>query len=225
VSEATVTGIFTGLLDRRVALAERVVGAETGALPAEEERFIAQAAARRRQEFSAGRACARAALAELGVPAAALPPGANRLPVWPSGLIGSITHTDRHAAAAVARTGEGLRAVAIDLEPAEALPDDIWDLVLRPEEAAWLAGVAAEKRAVLARAIFSAKECAFKCQYPLSGEMLEFHDLAVTLDPAAETFTATFRRDAAPFRSGDFLTGRVRIAPDAIAPAMVLGPA
>ena len=47
----------------------------------------------RRNEFIAGRHCAREALARIGVSSCALPPDKNRAPQWPEGVIGSISHT------------------------------------------------------------------------------------------------------------------------------------
>ena len=57
-----------------------------------EEAVIADAVDRRRREFATARACARAALAKLGVPAAPIVPGSRGAPQWPPGVVGSITH-------------------------------------------------------------------------------------------------------------------------------------
>ena len=50
----------------------------------------------------------------------------DRVPIWPDDLVGSITHTDLCAAAAVARRDQGFVAIGIDLEPADALPPELW---------------------------------------------------------------------------------------------------
>ena len=55
------------------------------ALFPEEEAVVARAVGKRRREFSSGRACARAALARLGVPPAPLLPGLRGAPRWPDG--------------------------------------------------------------------------------------------------------------------------------------------
>ena len=57
-----------------------------------EEAVVRTAGPRRRAEFTAGRACARAALAALGLPAAPVLAGRAGEPRWPAGVTGSITH-------------------------------------------------------------------------------------------------------------------------------------
>ena len=58
----------------------------------EEAMAIERAVDKRRAEFTRGRACAREALSELGVPPQPIPVGTHRQPVWPLGVVGSITH-------------------------------------------------------------------------------------------------------------------------------------
>ena len=65
---------------------------------------IARATESRRREFATGRACARAAMARLGLPAVAVLPGPRGAPQWPEGVAGSITHCAGYRAAAVALT-------------------------------------------------------------------------------------------------------------------------
>jgi 4'-phosphopantetheinyl transferase EntD len=210
--------IFAGLLDKRFAVSEMPIVETPSAIFPEEARFVAQAVEKRKREFLAGRACAHKALADLGTVPAALLSDTDRLPVWPEGHIGSITHTDRYCAAAVAKIDIETRSVGIDLEPAEDLPSDLWDTVCRPEERAWLANGLAGERGLLARAIFSAKECAFKAQFPLTRTMLEFEEVAVTFDLPRGLFTASFLRGA-PKSSAQ---GRIRIANGFVACAMSL---
>jgi hypothetical protein len=69
----------------------------------DELRLMASAVPRRRAEFAAGRACARAALRRLGINGWPLLVGSKREPLWPAGVVGSITHTDGLVAAAVSR--------------------------------------------------------------------------------------------------------------------------
>lgn len=210
--------IFAGLLDKRFAVSEMPIVEMPVAIFPEEARFVAQAVEKRRREFLAGRACAHKALAELGAAPAALLSDTDRLPIWPEGYIGSITHTDRYCAAAIAKTGEEIRSVGIDLEPAEDLPSDLWETVCRPEERAWLASALAGERSLLARAIFSAKECAFKAQFPLTRTMLEFEEVAVTFDLPRGLFTASFVSGAAKSSA----QGRIKIANGFVACAMSL---
>jgi 4'-phosphopantetheinyl transferase EntD len=90
----------------------------------EEEAVIRRAVEKRRREFRTVRHCARRALRELGLPPAAVLPGEHREPVWPPGVVGSLTHCTGYRAAAVAHQREVL-TVGIDAEPHQPLPPDV----------------------------------------------------------------------------------------------------
>jgi hypothetical protein len=75
-----------------------------------EEAVIAHTVDNRRREFATGRACARTALAQLGVPGAAILPGARGAPQWPAGVMGSITHGAGYRACAVGSAGTWSRS-------------------------------------------------------------------------------------------------------------------
>jgi 4'-phosphopantetheinyl transferase EntD len=112
----------------------------TGPLPGEallpeEEVLVARAVGQRRAEFTTVRTCARIALGRLGLPPAPLLSGPKREPLWPAGVVGSITHCDGYRAAAVARASE-VAAIGIDAEPHDPLPAGILDRVTLPAERA-----------------------------------------------------------------------------------------
>ncbi|MCA6104071.1 hypothetical protein J6525_37525 [Bradyrhizobium sp. WSM 4400] len=48
---------------------------------------MATAVVGRRHEFAVGRACAREALSELGVPPCPIPSGLHREPLWPPAVV------------------------------------------------------------------------------------------------------------------------------------------
>jgi len=81
----------------------------------EEERIVAGAALKRRRDFTLGRACAHAALAELDLDKGPIARAGNGAPVWPAGLVGSITHTPGYAAALVARAAD-FAGLGVDAE-------------------------------------------------------------------------------------------------------------
>jgi 4'-phosphopantetheinyl transferase EntD len=154
---------------------------------ADELRSLGSAVDARRREFETGRACARRALTQLGLPAVAVGSGARGEPLWPDRVVGSITHCARYRACAVARADDVL-AVGIDAEPDAPLPAGVLATVTSPGErralAAHAAGVCWD------RVLFSAKEAVFKAWYPLTGQALAFEDADVRIDPAAGTFAA-----------------------------------
>jgi 4'-phosphopantetheinyl transferase EntD len=181
--------LLAGLLPAGVAVAESFGDEPEADLHPEEAAAVAGAAERRRREFAAVRACARTALAALGVPPVAVPPDvgaekawARRAPVWPEGVTGSMTHCDGYRAAAVTRR-DVLAAVGVDAEPHGRLPDGVLDRVTLGAERAMLAALAAESEDVAwDRVLFSAKESVFKAWFPLAQRWLSFEECRVELD-------------------------------------------
>lgn len=139
----------------------------------------------RLREFATARTCARLAMAKLRLPAAPILRGAWREPIWPRGIVGSITHCKGYRAAAVARQIDIL-TVGIDAEPDEQLPPGTLDHVAVAQEQAWLAtacpGVHWD------RLLFSAKESVFKAWFPLAQDWLGFEQAVVSFHPASSTF-------------------------------------
>jgi 4'-phosphopantetheinyl transferase EntD len=157
---------------------------------AEEESAIERAVQKRRREFVTGRACAREALAQLGRPATPILPGPRGEPLWPAGIVGSITHCKGYRACAVAPATD-LRALGIDAEPDEPLPDGLLSRVALPEERQLLRDL--DRRAPgphYDRLLFSIKESVFKAWYPLAEGWLGFEDAVVSIDPRRERFSA-----------------------------------
>lgn len=190
------------------AVGVSVVDPRVGRRPvlAEEAPAIARARDVRVREFSGGRAAARDAITGLGQKARPIPMGPDRAPIWPEGLTGSITHDDR-ACLAIAATRDLFAALGADLEPDEELPPELIAEICTPSERDWLAKQPFAQQGRIARMIFSAKECTYKCQYGLSGDMLEFHDLEIRFADGLSRFGARFLRSALPFVAGSVLQG------------------
>lgn len=192
----TLTRLFDA--DVAVACAATTADDEATLYPVERAR-IARAIGKRRAEFATARRCAREALAQLGVAPAPLLSTAGGAPAWPEGIVGSLTHSDGLCAAVVARR-ERVRALGVDVERRDRLPARLESVVCTPYERRWLAGRPAGERLRLAQLLFSAKESFYKCQHPLSGQMLGFLDVTLAVDEAAQTFQVVALR---PSRLGD----------------------
>lgn len=178
------------VLPPEVAAAEAFEDAAGPVLFPEEEAVILRAVDKRRREFTTARACARAALAELGLPATPIVPGVHGAPQWPPGVVGSITHCAGYRAAAVARAREVV-TLGLDAEPNEALPAGVLADITIGAERAWLPGVSAAVPEVCwDRLIFSAKESVYKAWFPLTGRWLGFDQAAITVESAAGRFGA-----------------------------------
>ncbi|MER5738231.1 MULTISPECIES: 4'-phosphopantetheinyl transferase superfamily protein [unclassified Streptomyces] len=160
-------------------------------LHAAEERVVAGSAERRRREFTTVRTCARKALAELRVGPAPILPGERGAPIWPAGVVGSMTHCEGYRAAAVAYAGE-IATIGIDAEPNRPIRNSgTRDLVTVPEERARLAALRSHRPEVAwDRLVFSVKESVYKAWFPLTGRPLDFDQAIVTVDPDHGTFHA-----------------------------------
>jgi 4'-phosphopantetheinyl transferase EntD len=156
----------------------------------EELLALGRAGDKRRREFVTGRACARQALARLGFLPRSVPSGVRGEPVWPQGVVGSITHCRGYAACAVA-SREILGAVGIDAEPHEALDEGILPEIVTPAENRLVADLSAAWPDVhWDRVWFSAKEAVYKAWFPLTRRWLGFHDAEVTVDGGDGRFAA-----------------------------------
>jgi 4'-phosphopantetheinyl transferase EntD len=155
-----------------------VAGNHPPLLPVEEP-AIARAVPGRRAEFTAGRAAARLAMQRLGLMPQAVPAAPARSPIWPAGLTGSISHAAGFCAAVLAR--EAGQRLGLDIEDPAPLDTDLWPLVLTPDEIASLDLLPATARGLAAKRIFGIKEAAYKAQFPLTGAVIGFQALHVTL--------------------------------------------
>lgn len=206
---------------------EGVVFVQADALLAAEALHPAEAAqaarmsAARRREFALGRACARRALAQLGIHGEPLLRGEGRAPQWPEGIIGSLTHTEGLCAAVATRRGE-LIALGLDAECAP-LSARAARRVLDADERLRLGVLASPPACGFETLAFSAKESVFKALFPLSGLRLGFRDAAIELDPRAQSFRIELR--AAGLRAlpaGARLEGRYAVTPTCVLTSVVV---
>jgi len=157
----------------------------------EEEAALGNAVEKRRLEFVTARACAREALARLGLPAQPIPTGSRGEPIWPAGIVGSITHCAGYRACAVALAGE-LLTIGVDAEPDDPLPQGVIGDIALPEERRWIERAALEDPAVSwDRLLFSIKESVYKAWFPLARSWLGFEDASVAIDRGAGTFSVS----------------------------------
>ena len=104
------------------------------ALHPEEALAVSGAVQRRRDEFATGRACIHQALVSLGHPDCPIPVGRGKVPHWPEGIAGSVSHSSTLAVAVVTYR-DVARAIGIDVEPAVPLEQHLWPLLAAPGEA------------------------------------------------------------------------------------------
>ena len=166
----------------------RVQDAPPDVLEAERP-LIKKAVEKRRREFSAGRYCARQALRALGCEDTPIMPDQNGAPLWPQGIVGSITHSTTHAAAAIAQDSR-LRGLGIDMETVSRVSPAITNKILTESELTTLQchPDPAEQQRLLAL-LFSAKESIYKCLHPLLQCRIGFEDARIECEPDQSSIT------------------------------------
>lgn len=170
----------------------------------EEAAALGHVAEVRRREFTLARSCGRRALTRLGFAPVPVLRGADREPIWPAGIVGSITHCRGYCAAALAPAAR-LVTIGIDAEVHAALPRGILQMVSVDEERDWIRS-APDDGICWDRLLFSAKESVFKAWFPMTRRWLGFEDAAVTVDPDAGTFHARLLVPA-PLVGGAIVSG------------------
>src|SRR3984893_12002130 len=189
-----------------------------------EESLVANAVEARRREFITARRCAREALAKLGYAPVPIRAGRKREPLWPAGLVGSITHTTGFRATAVASRSV-LASIGIDTEQNDRLPEGVEKSITVPGEPEMLAALSRAFPATRwGRLVFSAKESVYKAWYPLTGRGLGFEDARLAIDPVG-TFAAKLLVDGARTDGGlplVELRGRFIVARGLVATAVTV---
>ena len=135
---------------------------------------------KRLADFSTGRYCALKALEQLGIQDAIIPIGEDRAPIWPEGIVGSISHCDSLTGAIVAKRSDHI-SLGLDIEEIGRVTPDLWDLVFTEQEKNYLSCLSDEDKRVQSTAIFSIKEAFYKFQHPLTKTFLGFLDVEVEL--------------------------------------------
>jgi 4'-phosphopantetheinyl transferase EntD len=201
-----VAALTESVLPQNVAVAARDPRLMPPTTDPSEGIAVERAVPKRVAEYHAGRAAARAAMVALGLPPRPIPMGPDRAPIWPDGLSGSISHTSQACVAAI-----GLRdawaGIGVDLEDATALDPLLIGEICTVTEQKWLGHQPGDERGLMAKLIFSAKEAAYKAQYPTSGILFGFEVLEVSVDRADSRFEVQFLQAQGAFSQGTVLTG------------------
>ncbi len=187
---------------------------------------LRDAVRKRHIEYLAGRWCAREAMRVRHPHHAAriIATGDDRAPVWPDGVVGSITHTQGFASAAVADARE-LRSVGVDSEELFTVERArrLASFFARPGELEALSRSGAFDEAAVASVVFSVKESVFKCLHPFVRAFFGFHAAElVALTREGELRVRLTERLTGEFREGYELAGRVVVTATHVHTAVAL---
>jgi 4'-phosphopantetheinyl transferase EntD len=188
--------------------------------PLEEQAMGEAVSEKRRRDFNLGRAAARRALEKVGFPVVTpVLRGEHREPLWPVGIVGSISHSSGVGVAAVAWQKD-VAALGVDIQLIEERYTD--ELIARfadPDEFDWVRSDPA-RRTERAVKLFSAKESVFKALYPLRKVWFAFDVAHLTPNDCEDSFRASVRLPALSstlidldvgisYFNGNILTGAV----------------
>jgi 4'-phosphopantetheinyl transferase EntD len=196
----------------RVVVRQRTIADHFQDLHPLEQNHVKKAVQKRRNEFSTGRVCAHLALTALGKPTTPLLAGDKREPLWPEGIIGSISHSANCCIAAVS-DDPALLSIGLDVEKNEAISASIRDMIALPEEIEALANYKDDPR--LWKLIFSAKESVYKCLFPLLHQWIGFKQARLNFDFHQGTFSAQLDPSLSiPERFSSAMHGRFLLSDD-----------
>lgn len=163
---------------------------------AEEERLLSPGALPRRvTEFRLGRHAAHLALEQLGREPEPILRGSSREPIWPSGVVGSITHSRNLAIALVGRSSDSA-GTGVDLENRDRYFPGLETKIAREDEQARLRQLDAARKAEMTLEIFSAKESIYKAFFPRVGRYFGF--MTARIEPGQERLTGYFTEPIDP---------------------------
>lgn len=182
-----------------------------------EAQIVVRAAKSRRTTFAAGRLAARSALGAIGVDHGPLMRNSNGAPIWPSGLVGSITHTTGFCGAVVASIDD-YEGVGIDAEGRWSVDERAWDVVLTPAERLRIENLPSDRRRETAATTFAAKEAFYKCQYQITASWLDYTDVEVTV--CANSFSIRLLRAVPPMEDGAQFDGCHALLPTLVVTAI-----
>jgi 4'-phosphopantetheinyl transferase EntD len=150
----------------------------------EERQELVAMAEKRQLGFASGRYCAQSAQRLLRLePAPVL--RQDRVPVWPSTSVGSITHCDKIAAAAAST---GVRSIGIDIETCGRVDQKLYEILFTETERARLKSLPGDA----ATLIFSAKEAGYKAIYPHGRKFIGFQEVEIEVDAESHTFGISY---------------------------------
>ena len=171
-----------------------------------EKALVAHSVDIRKAEFGDARWCAHQALSQLGRDKGEpILRGERGMPLWPSSVSGSLTHTDGFRAAVVAPRLL-VRSMGLDAEPAEPLPKDVLGSIARVGELPQLKRLEDMGIECADRLLFCAKDATYKAWFPLTHRWLGFEQAEIDLrDDGTFVSYLLVRPTPVPFISGKWV--------------------
>lgn len=184
------TNVFQGVRDQfpHLAYAGQSIDSVNGFVFPQELAHIQNAVIKRQREFIAGRILVRQACRRLGCPEAPVLADARRCPVWPSGMVGSISHTDEYCGAAVGLASQ-YQSIGFDVEQIYKVKSVLWPTFCTVNELNKISALPLSIQQKHAALVFSAKESFYKCHFQLHRLFFLFTNLEIDWNWGTSQFT------------------------------------
>ncbi|MCX8964994.1 4'-phosphopantetheinyl transferase superfamily protein [Erwinia psidii] len=177
-----------------------------------------RAVTKRRAEYLASRVCVRHALSLTGIDGFILHNDANRAPIWPPGIVGSLSHTDSWIGLIVGQSSCA-KLLGVDCEWVipQARAHELQKMIISTDEKNVLqqSGLA---DAVALTVAFSLKESLYKALFPRIRQFMDFKDAEIVASnaDASRVCLRLVRHFPADFPAGRLFTGHVLIQEDRV---------
>jgi enterobactin synthetase component D len=150
---------------------------------------LSNATKNRQLEFCRGRALAMECLKKIGRSPEQIKRGRNREPIWPSGIVGSISHT-KELVVAVVGEKKDILTLGVDLEQIGRVRKDVCRMIKNNDD---LDSCEFIDEKVFHTILFSSKESLYKALYPEVKKFFGFED-ACLCELGHDQFTLQLRR-------------------------------
>lgn len=178
---------------------------------------LLRAVKKRRAEYLASRYCLQQTLATWGITGFLLSNGPDRAPVWPQGIIGSLSHTHQQVCALLTRRQDLVLGVDCEKMMTAEVARDTHKMLVSPAEKQRLEQCGLPFTTALTVA-FSLKESLYKALYPQVKQFMDFSGAEIMafsadLNHISLRLTQTF---SARLVAGSLFAGRVLLQPDRV---------
>jgi len=186
---------LAGILPPGLAAAEAFGDVAPDPLFSDESSVVSTAVELRKLEFGRGRSCAHRAMVALGFAPEPVLAAVDRAPIWPAGIVGSISHC-REYCCAVVGIADRWATIGVDAELLQPMEQELQERILSTKEQRWLEHL--DPTIPWTCVVFSIKEAFYKAWSHLARGWLGFHDVLVRADPVSGRFEAELVRVPPP---------------------------
>ena len=134
---------------------------------------------KRLSHFCTGRFSAKVALKKLGIENYGILAGPDGEPIWPEGIVGSISHCNDLAGAIVTNDPK-IKSIGLDIERTNRVKHKMWNMCFTIKEKEFLNHIENSELNYYTTLLFCLKESFYKAQYPITKNELWFTDIEIS---------------------------------------------